>query len=245
MNANYAAASEALRNATCAVALTGAGISAESGIPTFRGDSGIWEKYPPDDYATIEAYLREPEKVWRFWCELSRLVRGCLPNAGHFALAAMEAQGKLRGVITQNVDNMHQAAGSRHVIEFHGNAHRLVCMECQESQPLDISNMGDNAPRCARCATLMKPDVVMFGEDIPAKALSRARAMAEQCDVMLVIGTSARVYPAAQLPQTAKSNGATLIEVNTEVTDFTSVMTDIFVKGPAGEVLPRLASALQ
>lgn len=241
MSEHFAAASNALRNAKHALALTGAGISAESGIPTFRGTNGIWTKFPPDEYATIDAYMRDPDKVWAFWCELAHLVRGCEPNAGHFALASLEAAGRLHGIITQNVDNMHQAAGSKRVIEYHGNAHRLVCLGCDATEQLTMSNLGIRAPRCARCTQLMKPDVVMFGEDIPVYALAEARKLSEQCDVLLVIGTSAQVYPAAQLPHIAKSSGALVIEMNTESTDFSTDITDIFINGPAGETLPRLA----
>ncbi len=237
-------AAAALRNAKCAVAVTGAGISAESGIPTFRGEGGIWEKYSPDEFASIDAYLRDPNKVWQFWRELADLVKGCRPNAGHVALADLERMGVLRGVITQNVDNLHQAAGSTRVIEYHGNARRLVCLACHKRQDIDTNNMGESAPHCPICTGLMKPEVVMFGEDIPRHAMFEAHALAEKCDVMIVVGTSAQVYPAAQLPFTAKSNGAFIIESNTERTEFTEAVTDAFLQGPAGETLPQLLRAL-
>jgi len=237
-------AAAALRNAKCAVAVTGAGISAESGIPTFRGEGGIWEKYSPDEFASIAAYLRDPNKVWQFWRELAGLVKGCRPNAGHVALADLERMGVLRGVITQNVDNLHQAAGSTRVIEYHGNARRLVCLGCHKRKNIDTNNMGDRAPRCPICADLMKPDVVMFGEDIPRHAMFEAHALAEKCDVMIVVGTSAQVYPAAELPFIAKSNGAFIIESNTERTEFSEVVTDAYLEGPAGETLPQLLRAL-
>lgn len=240
-----AAAADALRRAKFAIAVTGAGISAESGIPTFRGEGGIWKKYSPDEFASIDAYTRDPNKVWKFWRELAELVKGCRPNPGHVALAELERFGILRAVITQNVDNLHQDAGSKRVIEYHGNARRLVCLECRKRISIDTDDMGDFAPRCPICTGLMKPDVVMFGEDIPRHAMFEAHALAEKCDVMIVAGTSAQVYPAAQLPFTAKSIGAIVIESNTERTEFTDTVTKIFLQGPAGETLPQLIHALR
>lgn len=244
MNGAIAQAAAALRNAKCAIAVTGAGISAESGIPTFRGEGGIWEKYPPEEFASIAAYKRNPNKVWQFWRELAGLVRGCTPNPGHIALAELERIGVLRAVITQNVDNLHQAAGSKRVIEYHGNARRVVCLECRKRMAFDADNMGDTAPHCPICAGLMKPDVVMFGEDIPRHAVFESHALMEKCDAMIVVGTSAQVYPAAQLPYTAKSNRAFIIESNTERTDFTEEITDAFLEGPAGETLTALVRAV-
>lgn len=236
-------AAAALRNATCAIAVTGAGISSESGIPTFRGEGGIWAKYPPEEFASIDAYVRNPNKVWSFWRELADLVHGCRPNAGHIALAELERMGILRAVVTQNVDNLHQAAGSGRVIEYHGNARRLVCLECHKRRDMDAQNMGEFAPRCPICMGLMKPEVVMFGEDIPRQARFEAHALVERCDVMLIVGTSAQVYPAAQLPFDAKARGAFIIEANIERTEFTDGVTDAYLQGPAGETLPRLVRA--
>lgn len=239
-----ARAAAALRTAKCAIAVTGAGISAESGIPTFRGAGGIWEKYPPEEYASIDAYLRDPNKVWRFWRELAELVKGCQPNPGHAALAELERRGALRAVITQNVDNLHQAAGSARVVEYHGNARRLVCLDCHKRLAIDTGDMGERAPHCPICTGLMKPDVVMFGEDIPRHAQFEAHALVEKCDAMIVAGTSAQVYPAAQLPFAAKANGAFVIESNIERTEFTDTVTDAFLVGPAGETLPKLVEAM-
>ena len=171
------------------------------------------------------------------------MVTSCI--AGHTALAELERMGILRGVITQNVDNLHQAAGSTRVVEYHGNARRLVCLECHKRLSVDTNSMGDSAPHCPMCAGLMKPEVVMFGEDIPHHALFEAHALAEKCDAMLVVGTSAQVYPAARLPYTAKANGAFVIESNTERTEFTDTVTDVFLEGPAGQTLPLLVHALE
>lgn len=243
-NDPYRAAAEALRNARCAVAVTGAGISAASGIPTFRGDSGIWRKYPPEEYATIEAFLADPAKVWKFWLELARDFRGCRPNAAHDAVARLETAGRLAAVITQNIDGLHQEAGSRHVVEYHGNARALLCMDCGTRRPLDLDAVGADLPRCTACRGIMKPDIVMFGEMIPPEAMIEADRLTQRCDVVLIAGTSAQVYPAAGIPYEAKRRRAFIIEANIEPTDFTTTITDAFLEGPAEETLPRLADAL-
>ena len=240
----YSQAAAALKHASFAIAVTGAGISAESGIPTFRGNDGIWQKYPPEEYATIEAYQANPEKVWTFWRELAATLGNCQPNPGHFALAELEKMGLLKAVITQNIDNLHEAAGSGNVIEYHGNARWLVCPRCRHRDPLDFSQHGNTPPYCF-CGTLMKPDVVMFGEVIPSQALVESARLAGACNAMIVVGTSAQVYPAARLPVLAKHNGAFIIEANIERTDFTATITDAFLEGPAGETLPRLVELVK
>lgn len=233
-------AAEAVKNARRVIASTGAGMSVESGIPDFRGAGGIWSKYPPEEYATIHAFVKNPAKVWKLWYELGDQFSGCQPNPGHLALARLESAGRLHAIITQNVDNLHQAAGSRRVIEYHGNSRRLVCVACQSETEFTRIGQRPEVPRCA-CGGLVKPAVVMFGELIPQRAMLEAEALARTADVVLVIGTSAQVFPAAQLPITAKQNGAFIIEVNTEPTDFTGAITDVFLEGRAGEMLPRLA----
>jgi NAD-dependent deacetylase len=240
----YAQAALALKHAALAVAVTGSGISAESGIPTFRGGGGVWEKYPPDEYATIDAYNENPDKVWAFWCELAESLAGCKPNPGHYALAELEQLGFLHAVITQNVDSLHQAAGTQRIIEYHGNARWLVCPRCRHRDPLDLGQHQESPPYCF-CGTLMKPDVVMFGEAIPSYALVEAARLAENCNALLVVGTSAQIYPAARLPVLARENGAFIIEANTEETEFTSTITHAFLKGPAGETLPRLVAEVK
>jgi NAD-dependent deacetylase len=244
MNDVYQQAANALKNARCAVAVTGAGISVESGIPDFRGPAGIWRKYPPEEFATIDAFMRDPAKVWKLWYELGGELGDRQPNPGHRALAELEQMGLLKAVITQNIDNLHQVAGSREVIEYHGNARRQICLTCRHAEPLDLAHRSDKAPRCT-CGGLIKPDIVMFGELIPPTALERSAELVQQCDVMLIVGTSAQVFPAAQLPYTAKEGGATVIEANVEATDFTPVITDFFLRGPAGTTLPRLVAALR
>jgi len=240
----YRLAADAIKAAHSAAAVTGAGISAESGIPTFRGHGGIWERYPPDEYATVDAYNRNPEKVWKFWCELASTLADRKPNPAHYALAELEQMGRLQAVITQNVDNLHEEAGSKNVIEYHGNAHWLVCPRCRHRDPLDLSQHGNTPPYCF-CGTLMKPDVVMFGEAIPSDALVRSAQIVEKCNVLIVVGTSAQVYPAARLPVLAQQNGAFIIEANIVETDFTQTVTNAFLRGPAGETLPRLVECVK
>jgi NAD-dependent deacetylase len=237
-------AAQMLRKSQAAVAVTGAGASEESGIPTFRGAEGLWAKYPPAEYATIDAYLENPAKIWGFWRELVAEFSHCKPNPGHVALANLEKQGILKAVVTQNIDGLHQAAGSRMVIEYHGNAGAVRCLDCNAAKPIDPSNMDRLPPRCPVCRGLMKPDVVLFGEMIPGQALIRAEAFVRTCDTLIVVGTSAQVFPAAALPLTAKQNGAHIIECNRERTDFTATVTDAFLEGPAGETLPRLMEEL-
>jgi len=234
-------AAQALRTASCAVALTGAGISVESGIPSFRGDSGLWRKYPPEEYATIDAYIENPARVWAFWRERAHDFADCGPNAAHKALAGLEQRGILKAIVTQNIDHFHQQAGSRTVVEYHGNVHNLRCLDCGADEPLDIENMPANVPRCPVCRGLMKPDVVMFGELIPTSALAETDKWVSQCDVLIVVGTSAQVFPAAALPYRAKENGAFIIECNVEPTGFTRTVTDAFLEGRAAATLPRLA----
>lgn len=243
MITSFEQAAKYLCNAKCAIASTGAGISVESGIPDFRSAGGIWERYPPEEYATIEAFLANPEKVWAFWNDLGEQFRDCQPNPGHHALAALEKNRLLRAVITQNVDNLHQHAGSQRVIEYHGNTRRLACVGCEARVPFDTTMRVETPPRCS-CGGLQKPDVVMFGELIPQRPMLEAEAFARTADVVLIVGTSAQVFPAAQLPYTAKRNDAAIIEVNKEETDFTREITDVFLQGSAGAVLPRLVETV-
>lgn len=239
-------AAAVLKNARKAFALTGAGASVESGIPDFRSDVGLWTKYPPQEFATIDAFLANPAKVWGMWRELGGQLGAARPNPGHHALAELEAAGRIAAVVTQNIDNLHQEGGSQKVIEYHGNGRRVYCMDCHRRSPLDLAAISalDGPPRCA-CTGLQKPDVVLFGELIPAHAQFEAEALAQTADVVLIVGTSAQVYPAAGLPYTAHQRGALIIECNTEPTDFTDTITTHFLQGPCGQTLPRLLAALQ
>lgn len=233
----------AIQDARVVIAVTGAGISVESGIPDFRSAHGLWTRYPPAEYATLDAFLADPDKVWNLFHELAATFDRIEPNAAHRALVELSKRGKLDAIITQNIDNLHQAAGSTNVIEYHGNAERLVCLACQRQRSFDDSIQGPGAPRCA-CGLAMKPDVVLFGEFIPEAALTAAEDWAARADVVLVVGTSATVYPAAALPETAKAHGACIIECNIAPTEFTPHITDCFLEGPAGLTLPRLVAQL-
>ena len=235
---------ELLKNSNAAVALTGAGISVESGIPSFRGAHGLWTRYNPMEYAHIQAFLTNPAKVWKLLRELEDTIAQARPNPAHFALAALEKMGRLQAVITQNVDNLHQEAGSRNVIEFHGNARRFVCLRCGRSfdpKTLDFSQV----PLYCPCEGLIKPDIVFFGEEIPVAANQAAFELAETCDLMLVIGTSAAVMPANYLPYTAKNHGARIVEINPETTELTRRLTDYYFDDSASQVLSEAVALLK
>ena len=225
------------------VALTGAGISVESGIPDFRSPGGLWERFDPMEYAHIRAFRNNPAKVWILLKEMDAVITAARPNPAHYALAELEAKGLLLGIITQNVDNLHQAAGSRRVVEYHGNARRFVCDTCKGHHPLETLDF-DHTPLYCLCGGLIRPDVVFFGEAIPEAARKESEALARECDLMLVIGTSGEVAPASNLPYTAKEHGALIVENNLEPTSLTRNLTDHFLPGPAGLVLPQILAAI-
>ena len=238
-------AAEDLLNAHRAIAFTGAGISVESGIPDFRSATGLWSKYSPEEYATIDAFRADPKKVWKMLTEMMSLVIQAKPNPAHIGLADLEKMGKLEAVITQNVDGLHQAAGSRNVIEFHGSNATLSCLSCGSTVQTEGLSLDDLPPTCPQCRSIMKPDVVFFGEPIPWEAQSKAMEAARRCDLVLVIGTSAVVYPAVEIPITAKESGAKLIEINVELTPLTHQVSDYIIQGRSGEILPRLVETLK
>jgi NAD-dependent deacetylase len=226
-----------------AVAITGAGISVESGIPDFRSHGGLWERFDPMEYATIRAFKKDPAKVWVMLKEMDEILVKARPNPAHYALAELEKRGLLMGVITQNVDNLHQAAGSVNVIEYHGNAHRFACTNCKGSWPRAALDF-DQLPLYCYCGGLIKPDVVFFGEPIPEEASYKANALVLSSDLVLIIGSSMEVAPANMLPQVAKSNGALIVENNLEHTRMSAFLTDYFLPGPAGVVWPEVMEAL-
>ncbi len=234
---------EILQQNPRAVALTGAGISVESGIPDFRSPGGLWERFDPLEYAHIGAFRRDPAKVWLLIREMDATIARARPNPAHLALAALETKGYLQGIITQNVDNLHQAAGSRHVVEYHGNARRFVCLACARGFPREGLDFA-RAPLYCPCGGLIKPDVVFFGEPIPAAAQAEAVRLARASDLMLIVGTSGEVAPANYLPHIAKDHGAVIAECNLVPTHLTHTLTDYFLPGPAGEVLPLVLQNL-
>jgi NAD-dependent deacetylase len=219
------------------VALTGAGISVASGIPSFRGAGGLWDRYNPMEYAHIQAFRRDPAKVWQLLKELDETITRARPNSAHYALAELEARGFLLGIITQNVDNLHQAAGSKRVVEYHGNALNFVCDTCRGRHPRETLDFS-HPPLYCLCGGLIRPDVVFFGEAIPPAAQAEAEELAQHCDLMLVIGTSGEVAPASYIPAIAKEWHAVIVESNLEPTRLTSSLTDHFLKGSAGKLLP-------
>jgi NAD-dependent deacetylase len=226
-----------------AVALTGAGISVESGIPSFRGAQGMWAKYDPMEYATFTAFMQSPLKVWDMLSEMVSVCGGAMPNAAHKGLAALEETGVVRAVITQNVDGLHQAAGSRRVIEYHGNLDELICVYCWKRYPTRERWTPGGVPRCD-CGEILKPNVVLFGEPIPWFAQEQAEEEARACGVLLVIGTAAQVSPACDIPGIAKESGAAIVEINPEPTSLTASVTDIHLRGTASEVLRSLLANL-
>jgi NAD-dependent deacetylase len=223
------------------VGFTGAGISVESGIPAFRGGQGLWEKYDPMEYAHISAFNANPEKVWIMLREMSQVIIESKPSPAHLALSDLEKKGYLKAVITQNVDGLHHVAGNTNVIEYHGNHRQLVCLSCPTRIPLSPEAVSELPyPRCELCGRALKPDVVFFGEGIPMGAMVRANQEANNCNILLIIGTSGVVYPAADIPYAAKSGGAVVVEINVEDTPFTSSITDYFLKGSASTILPKI-----
>ncbi len=222
-----------------AVALTGAGISVESGIPDFRSRGGLWERFDPAEYATIQAFRANPPKVWKMLAEMESVLDAARPNPAHETLARLEEAGIVQGVITQNIDGLHQAAGSRRVVEFHGSHRTLSCLACGGRVDREEARRRGVPPAC-ECGSVLKPDVVFFGEPIPEEALREAYRLAASCRVMLVVGTSAEVAPANQMPWIAKQAGAAVIEVNLEPTHLTGSITDVFLQGKAGRVLRDL-----
>ena len=220
------------------VALTGAGISAESGVPTFRGPGGLWERYRPEELATPEAFARDPKRVWAWYAWRRERIARAEPNPAHQTLAEVEAALPGFLLITQNVDGLHQRAGSRRVIELHGNLWRVRCTREGRTWEDGRVPLPEIPPRCPACGALLRPDVVWFGEPLPSAAWSQALEAARQAEIFLVIGTSGTVEPAASLPRLARSHGARIIEFNLEETPLTPLADDVW-RGPVGETLPR------
>lgn len=233
---------ERLRRATSVTVLTGAGISAESGVPTFRGEGGLWRTYRAEELATPEAFARDPNLVWEWYDYRRRVVSEAEPNAGHRALVELEKRVPTFLLITQNVDNLHRRAGSRAVAELHGNLFRARCTRegtTRDDLPCPLPEI----PPVCECGALLRPDVVWFGEALPEAEISRANRAVRSSDVMFVVGTSAVVYPAAALPEIAKAHGAFVVEVNVARTPISSIV-DVSILGPGAEVLPAVVEAL-
>jgi NAD-dependent deacetylase len=232
----------AIAAARTVAVLTGAGISAESGVPTFRdAQTGLWAQFDPQKLATPDAFRRNPKLVWDWYAWRRKLVSRAEPNAGHRALAVLEGRVSDFVLITQNVDGLHRRAGSRNVVELHGNIGRVKCSR-ENTVVEHWTEVSDEVPRCAGCGALLRPDVVWFEETLPAAALRAAEDAARRCQIMLVVGTSAEVYPAAALPDYAKSAGATIVEINPNPTPLSDA-ADYVLRAPAAVVLPALVAA--
>jgi NAD-dependent deacetylase len=229
------------------VALTGAGISTESGIPDFRSPGGIWDQYDPMEYATIEAFRRDPVKVWEFYAKRLEVLREAEPNPAHFALAELERRGLLEAVITQNIDRLHELAGSEDVVEVHGSIRTSVCLSCGATATFDevVELLVDEpAPACPRCGAILKPGVVMFGELLPPVEIDRAYELARRARLLLVVGSSLEVYPAAFLPLETLAAGGELAIVNRDPTMLDS-RASVVLSGSAGEVLTAAVESLR
>ena len=244
-----------IRSANHVVALAGAGLSVESGIPPFRGPGGLWTKYGEPSNLSYREFVDDPGEWWeaRFRSEdqpgdptyeMKVAVDQAEPNSGHHALVEMEELGLLQCVVTQNVDNLHREAGSKSLVEIHGNRTWLRCVDCGIRQPRNGYHFDGLPPICTRCSGVIKMDTVMFGEPIPEDVLLASREQAETCDCMLLVGTSGTVNPAARLPLVAKERGATLIEINPDATSLTPYC-NISLSGPSGELLPLLLKRLR
>jgi NAD-dependent deacetylase len=229
------------------VALTGAGISTESGIPDFRSPGGIWDQYDPMEYATIEAFRRDPAKVWEFYATRLDVLREAEPNTAHFALAELERRGLLKAVITQNIDRLHELAGSQEVVEVHGSIRTSVCLACGATATFDevVRLLADApAPPCPRCGAILKPGVVMFGELLPPAEMDRAYELARRAGLLLVVGSSLEVYPVAGLPLETLAEGGELAIVNREPT-MLDTRASVVLSGSAGEVLTAAVELLR
>jgi len=241
----YREVAQLIRERGNIVAFTGAGISVESGIPAFRGAQGLWEKYDPADYADIRSFIEEPAKVWTMLREMTRLIFDAKPSPAHLALGLLEKAGFLRSIVTQNVDGLHQRAGNTDVIEYHGNSLYLVCLKCQGKVPFTEEALSLMPyPVCDKCREPLKPDGVFFGEQIPTSAVQRAHEAVQKCRIMMIVGTSGVVYPAAEIPFLAASRGAAVVEINVSPTPFTSGISGYFLQGSASRVLPDVLHIL-
>ena len=229
-----------------AVVLTGAGISTESGIPDFRSASGLWAQFDPRDYGSIEAFRADPARVWEFYAPRFSMLAGAEPNAGHFALAELERLGHVRAIVTQNIDLLHDRAGSGEVVEVHGSIRTATCPGCARVYPLsEVLTLFEDAaaPPCADCGQVLKPDVVFFGELLPEAAMERASELAVSASLMLVVGSALEVYPVAGLPLDTLRAGGALAIVNRGSTALDNRAT-LKLDGSAGEILPRVAALL-
>jgi NAD-dependent deacetylase len=233
-------AAKLILNANRVTAFTGAGISVESGIPPFRGKNGLWSKYDPT-FLDIHFFYTNPDDSWKLIKKIFYDFFGkAKPNSAHFALAKMEKNGYLKSIITQNIDNLHHLAGSKKIYEFHGNSRYLVCNNCSQKYNARDIIMSILPPKCKKCGTVLKPDFVFFGEQIPEYARSKSFEETRKSDVFILIGTTGEIIPASMIPYEAKRNNAKIIEINIQPSNYTNTITDVFLKGKATEIMNKL-----
>jgi len=239
-NKNIKQAAQELLKSEYTTAFTGAGISVESGIPPFRGDTGLWSKYNPI-VLDIDYFNSNPLESWTVINELFYDFFGkAKPNGAHMALAEMEDNNLIKNIITQNIDNLHQMAGSKEVYEFHGNSHTLICTKCNKKYNIEEIDFTNLPIICNDCGGLIKPDFVFFGEGIPPHAYQKSIEAAQNADVFIIIGTTGEIMPASQIPHLAKESGATIIEINPEPSNFTNTITDIYLQDKATTIMKKL-----
>jgi NAD-dependent protein deacetylase/lipoamidase len=239
---------ELIRERQPCVVLTGAGVSTESGIPDFRSPTGIWARFDPQKYATIEAFRADPARVWDFYAPRISMLTAAYPNAAHRAIAELELRGFVEAVVTQNIDLLHARAGSREVVEVHGSIRTFTCLQCGAGYELHyvvrlLEAAPDEPPRCASCAAIVKPDVVFFGELLRERAMARAHALACSARLLLVVGSTLEVWPVAELPGETQRHGGAVAIVNRGPTAFDGE-ADLRIEGSAGEILPAVLDAL-
>ena len=232
-----------LKKAKSVAVLTGAGVSAESGVATFRGEHGLWKKFRPEELANFDAFIRNPELVWEWYQYRRKLIHEVEPNPGHLALAKLEKVCDNFTLITQNVDGLHYTAGNKNIVELHGNILRNRCIECNKMYTKMVLDEEKEVPQC-KCGGLIRPDVVWFGEMLPMDAIAKANDAAYNCDFFFSIGTSAVVYPAAGLPSVAKENGAFVVEINPEPTPLTYIV-DVSIQEKSGIALPEILEKMR
>ena len=238
-------ATELISNAKHITAFTGAGISVESGIPPFRGENGLWSKFDPI-LLDLDYFHKNPLESWKFIKEIFYDFFGeAKPNSAHIALAEMERTGLLNSIITQNIDNLHQQAGSKTVWEFHGTSKYLICEKCGADYLAEEIDLSTLPPRCEKCGAVLKPDFIFFGESIPEIAMKKSTEEAEKADLFLVIGTTGEIMPASMIPYEAKKNKAKIIEINTQPSNYTSTISDLFLQGKATKVLDELLNKIR
>ncbi|NUN07546.1 MAG: NAD-dependent deacylase [Ignavibacteriaceae bacterium] len=229
---------EILKRARKIVFLTGSGISAESGIPTFRGAEGLWKNFKPEELASFNAFIKNPDRVWEWYQFRRDIILNSKPNAGHFAIKDFEKHFPSVIVVTQNVDNLHRAAGSSEIYELHGNIMKNYCIRCKKRYDFEKFTLKEECPKCD-CGGLIRPDVVWFGENLNDSVYSAAENSVDEADFVIVSGSSNIVYPAALLPQIAIRKGIFTVEINIERTELSHMM-DEFIAGKSGDIIPSL-----